>query len=178
LIHPINLLLGDEIIGIELGVYQARTTVMLLQNCPSIKTLYGVDNWLPFDDKIKDSYNDEIEVSVSRPEAELNFHVAHNHVKYSGFADKCILLKEDTNKTAERFEQSFFDFIFLDAHLNKEQFSNDLEIWYPKLKKGGLFAGHDWNCDVVRDLTYNFRTKYNINEKLSIGDNTFMWIKK
>jgi len=42
------------------------------------------------------------------------------------------------------FPEEFFDFIYLDARHNYEGIKEDLHAWYPKLKQGGLFAGHDF----------------------------------
>ena len=35
---------GPNLIGLELGVDTAQSHVTLLQNCPNIKKLYGIDN--------------------------------------------------------------------------------------------------------------------------------------
>lgn len=37
-----------------------------------------------------------------------------------------------------------FSFIFIDAAHEYDAVKKDLELWYPKLKSGGLFAGHDY----------------------------------
>ena len=46
--HLINQYLNS--IGIELGVYRANSFCGLLSHCPSIKKLYGVDNYKPHTD--------------------------------------------------------------------------------------------------------------------------------
>ena len=53
LVHLINLMLGDNITGAEVGAATALTSCTLLQNCPSLK-LYVIDAWKPFMDYIKD----------------------------------------------------------------------------------------------------------------------------
>ncbi len=42
------------------------------------------------------------------------------------------------------FPVGYFDFIFLDANHTYPAVSEDLVYWYPKLKVGGLFSGHDY----------------------------------
>ena len=34
--------------------------------------------------------------------------------------------------------------VFLDASHRYEDIKNDINAWYPKVKKGGIFAGHDY----------------------------------
>ena len=48
-------------------------------------------------------------------------------------------------QAASRFEDEFFDFVYIDADHSYEAVRADLEVWWPKLKPGGLFAGHDYD---------------------------------
>lgn len=36
------------------------------------------------------------------------------------------------------------DFVYIDAQHHYEAVREDLALWYPKLRVGGLFAGHDY----------------------------------
>lgn len=45
------------------------------------------------------------------------------------------------------FNQPLFDFIYLDARHDYDGIREDLEAWWPLLKPGGLFAGHDFIKD-------------------------------
>jgi len=42
------------------------------------------------------------------------------------------------------FPAGYFDWIYLDACHARECVAEDLRDWWPKLKPGGLFAGHDY----------------------------------
>ena len=50
----------------------------------------------------------------------------------------------DSVKGADLYEDESLDFVFIDAgHLTHEVLA-DMEAWYPKVKRGGIFSGHDY----------------------------------
>lgn len=50
----------------------------------------------------------------------------------------------DSVKGADLYEDGSLDFVFIDAgHLTHEVLA-DMDAWYPKVKSGGIFAGHDY----------------------------------
>ena len=70
---------------------------------------------------------------------------------------------------ARQFKDNFFDFIYLDARHDYDGIKEDLEAWWPKLKTGGLMAGHDFIPDGnvkaglfgVQGACFDFFTKQN-----------------
>jgi hypothetical protein len=47
-------------------------------------------------------------------------------------------------KAAEQFENESLDFVFIDASHEYEDVKKDIQTWLPKIKKGGVLAGHDY----------------------------------
>lgn len=45
---------------------------------------------------------------------------------------------------SKEFEKETVDVVFIDANHSYEAVRNDLEAWWPKIKKGGIMAGHDY----------------------------------
>ena len=43
------------------------------------------------------------------------------------------------------FEDGSLDFIFIDASHEYDDVKQDIEHWYPKVKSGGIIAGHDYD---------------------------------
>ena len=52
-------------------------------------------------------------------------------------------------EVANRFPDESFDFIFIDADHEYESVLSDLCAWFPKLKPGGIIAGHDWSPEFL-----------------------------
>ena len=46
---------------------------------------------------------------------------------------------------AKQFENESLDFVFIDAAHDYENVKNDINAWYPKVKKGGTISGHDYH---------------------------------
>jgi hypothetical protein len=54
------------------------------------------------------------------------------------------LLQAFTPQAAERFADETLDFVYLDANHSYLAVCGDLRAWFPKVKPGGLLAGHDY----------------------------------
>jgi hypothetical protein len=47
-------------------------------------------------------------------------------------------------EAAALYEDASLDFCFIDANHTYDCVSRDIDAWLPKVKKGGIFAGHDY----------------------------------
>jgi Methyltransferase domain len=176
IVHVINLL-GKDLIGAEIGVFRGESFCTLLQNCPNIKTLFGVDSYKPYTDYLKEPYDGTPAYSITQKEIDYIKLTAHHNIQWSGFVEKAILFEKDSNLALSHFQDFSLDFIFLDTCMTYEQAKNDINVWYPKVKKRGLVAGHDWNSSAVQQAVNEFRKENNITEFMSTFDNTWCWIK-
>lgn len=176
LIHVINLCLGENLIGAEVGVFKGQTLCTILQNCPKIKLLYAIDNYKPYSDFLG-SQNGNACYSIDEKEIDYIRMTAHHNVKWSGFTDKVLFLQYDSHYVSKNTQDESLDFVFLDTCMTYEQQVQDLNDWYSKVKNGGLFVGHDWNASEVQNAVLQFRKQHNISKPLSTFDNTWMWLK-
>jgi hypothetical protein len=58
--------------------------------------------------------------------------------------DRCVMLKERSVDAAKKFPDERFDFVYIDADHDYKSCKEDLEAWFPKVRHGGLVAGHDY----------------------------------
>jgi len=54
-------------------------------------------------------------------------------------------LKMTSTEAAKLFEDESIDFVYIDACHEYESVKSDIHSWMPKIKKGGIIAGHDYN---------------------------------
>lgn len=74
------------------------------------------------------------------------------------------VFKSKTEKILE-FEDSYFDFIYIDADHSYEAVKKDLENCYLKVKNGGYLAGHDYGINPIKAKNnYNFGVKRAVDE--------------
>ena len=70
------------------------------------------------------------------------------------------------------------DFIFIDGLHTHDQVKKDLENFYPKLKKDGLFSGHDFfNIQEVREAVREFAIRKNLKTIQSTDFDVWYWWK-
>jgi len=52
-------------------------------------------------------------------------------------------IKQDSAEAAHVFQDDSVDFVFLDANHDHDWVKRDILAWLPKVRKGGIIAGHD-----------------------------------
>ena len=162
LIHNVNFL-GENLIGIEVGIGRALNLCMLAQLCKNLKMIYGVDNFKPYTD-FKYSKH------LGEKEQDNNKIIAFHNIKYSGFKNKIKIIEKDSIIAVNDFKDNSVDFIFLDSYVTEDDCKIDLKNLYKKLKNGGIFAGHDFNINFVKQTVENFYVNNNTKSPLSVFD--------
>ena len=78
----------------------------------------------------------------------------------------------DSVEAARLLNDEYFDVVYIDASHDYESVKQDIHVWYPKVKKGGYLAGHDWSTDTVRVAVKEFADKHE-NIDLQYDDDEF-----
>jgi predicted O-methyltransferase YrrM len=118
--------------GVEIGVFKGEFSKQILKNWGG--TLYMVDVWRALGDEYSDESN------------HANHTTAYQEAMDSirGYEDRAIMIRTNSKTASEMFEDESLDFIFIDANHAYEYVVEDINLWFPKLKKGGMFSGHDY----------------------------------
>jgi hypothetical protein len=80
--------------------------------------------------------------------------------------DYYTLMKMSSLEAANNFKDRSLDFVFLDASHLYENVKNDIDAWKPKIKIGGIFAGHDY-FSLGMESGSPFGVKRAVDEKLN-----------
>jgi hypothetical protein len=151
LIEPINSLKG-ELVGVEVGVCLAHTTEAFVKGINNLKKLYAVDNYPTFVDWDGSDWNKDRQDLMKK--AAQDKMLAHK--------DKVEFLHVSSEEFVKTIEDESLDFVFIDGDHSFEAALKDFQNYYPKVKKGGIFGGHDIQLDSVRNaLTYFLKEKSN-----------------
>lgn len=127
-----NIIKSNTPVGIEIGVDRGKTSAYLLEKIPNL-FLYGVDPYQPYQDYFaKIDFTDQMFAITTRSLAK--------------YANRFHLHRMTSDEAASKFEDESMDFIFIDGGHTEEQVLKDCLNYYPKLKKGGLFCGHDYHA--------------------------------
>lgn len=159
---------GEKLVGIEIGTCRAESTYYFLDKCPNIEKLFTIDPYKAYDD-----WNGEItQETVDRFQE-----IAKKNLKK--FGDRVRMIRETSIEAANNFTDTFVDFIFVDGDHSYEATLADCEAYYPFLKKGGIFCGHDYQTlENVKRAVDDFRTKHKITAPINLSLNSaFFWYK-
>jgi len=71
-------------------------------------------------------------------------------------------------EASKQFDDNYLDFVFIDAGHEYEEAKSDIDAWYPKLKKSGILAGHDYTDEFpgVIKAVNEFCKKHNLSKKI------------
>lgn len=124
--------------GIELGVQRGAYAETILGQWTKCKQYTLVDVWGQ-----QENYDDIANVSNDEQEAILR--EAHSRLdKFGKRGTKVEFLRMLTSEAAPHIPDGSLDFVYVDARHDYCGVKEDMELYWPKLREGGIMAGHDF----------------------------------
>jgi predicted O-methyltransferase YrrM len=113
--------------GAEIGILMGQYSLVLFQHIPDLH-LICVDPWTP-------SRN-------HRSARALERYFYETREKLKGFDAE--IMRMTSLEAAPLVPDESLDFVYIDALHDWENVKADLNAWTPKVRHGGVVAGHDW----------------------------------
>ncbi len=158
--------------GCEIGTAYGENAEQILRQWSGV-TLFCVDPWKKWE---KDQYVD----TTGKCDFDSMFMYAMN--KFSKYPGRVSVVRQESDVAVQMFPDSFFDFVYVDGNHHEPQISRDLENWYPKVKSGGLFCGHDYyNLDTpefrceVKSAVDRFVSARGLDISVTTGPGDMSW---
>jgi len=141
-------LTGD---GVEVGVFEGSYSEVLLRTS-QLKTLYLVDIW---EQVPTDEYHKPGKPCGRTGEQILNSIMRNFDKLYPG---RYRPIRKPSVEASTVFVYGSLDFVYIDADHSYQAVMDDIAAWLPKVKPGGVIAGHDYKCPAVhRAVLDSFR---------------------
>ena len=167
LVEPISQLTGRELVGVEIGVCLGVTTESFLNNIPNIKKIYAVDNYPTFVDWNGGDMNAERQELMKQYAKTL----------LTPFGDRVEFCYESSTEFGKTLKEESLDFVFIDGDHSDEASYADFWMYYPLVKKGGIFAGHDIVLESVKNSLKSYLGE-NFSKVITVSNNAWYMIKE
>lgn len=166
--------LGNNLVCCEVGVLRASNLIPLVDRCPNIAKIYGIDFYKAYIDNLyyPNSYK------VTQELADHNKKIALDKIKNCNRPEIITLIEKDANDAVKDFEDSSLDFVYTDRSLDYDTAYEDVINWYPKVKSGKVIAGHDWYSKTVRTAVIDALRNLGQTGKLKIINEESWWYVK
>jgi len=118
----------------EIGVWKGGTTKRILRKT-LLREYWGVDPWLtmPYGSR------------VQRNRKQWQWDSYHaDCCKLMVYFPQFRILRTTSEIAASIFPANYFDMIYVDARHECPHVDEDIGLWFPKIRIGGVLAGHDY----------------------------------
>ncbi len=128
--------------AVEVGTHRGEFAATLLRGWPG-QMLTCIDPWrenLP-------GYHDPL---AGRPNRLGDLLATLEAIE--PFGDRTDLMRASSPDAARKFGDGSLDFVYLDGNHAEAAVRLDIAGWWPKLRAGGILAGHDWGHEWLEGI--------------------------
>lgn len=145
-------LIKDFKLGAEVGVFRGELSQRLLSLWGG--KLYLIDGWRHIPGL----------VDVGNPDHNGHLdNMAQAFMRVYDFGDRACMIRDLSVNASKMFQDESLDFVYIDAGHDKKSVNEDLNAWYPKIKKGGMLIGDDYY-----DALFHFKDVPNSNTLVEV----------
>jgi predicted O-methyltransferase YrrM len=126
---------------VEVGCWLGKSTAYCasrIRECGKAISFYAVDTWLG-------SPSEPAMVEAVARAGGSVYDLFRANMEAVGVVDAIRPLRLPSVAAATLFANGSLDFVFIDADHTCAAVQGDIAAWRPKIKCGGILAGHDWN---------------------------------
>jgi hypothetical protein len=139
----------SQLVGVEIGVWRGHNALNILQNL-DIKMLYLVDSYIAYPEYNLMEINSHTNMDENEKEArEL----------LKPYEDRITWIIKRAHDAKDDIPNDL-DFVYIDGNHSAEFCKMDMEDYYPKVKSGGFFSGHDIWKPTIWPVVMEFAKKY------------------
>ena len=142
-----------EGVFVEIGSWEGDFSYELLTQTGCTK-LYCVDPYKRFD---LEDYKDGMNMLTQE---QFDQKYAAVRERFNKFGNRVEFLRMTSSEAAALFQDESVDYVYIDGNHGYQYAEEDIRLWYPKVKKGGVLCGddvysndlaeHDENKNVLR----------------------------
>lgn len=138
--------LGLGTVGVEIGIWDGGNALAAIQHLEP-KRYYMIDPYLEYaDNSFKQSEYDSMYGETCK--------------KFLDVKNSCLMRLPSLQ--ASKLLEDNLDFVYIDGAHDYENKMLDLNIWYPKIKIGGVICGDDFNIPSVARAVKDFSKSRNL----------------
>ena len=127
--------------AVEIGTHHAIFADQFMSRFRG--SIYLVDPWAEKHADFPTFYPAVSDVSVSREDDMLTAKTIMEK-----YGDRVHFMRTTSDEAASYRMDETADFVYIDGLHDYGNISRDIELWYPKVKPGGIIAGHDYHPDL------------------------------
>jgi hypothetical protein len=131
----------------EIGVLRGKNLYKFALNKKVL--CFGIDSW---EDDRQNGTND----------SDYNFNDCYMIAKkVQESNNNIILIKQKSDIANLYFPDGFFDLVYIDANHTYDFVKKDINLWWEKVREGGILSGHDYLDFTLKDVRFGVKEAVN-----------------
>lgn len=155
-----------DLIGVEIGVLKGESSYTILENCPNIKEMYGID-----------FYQKHVEFGTEKTKDDVEQYEKIASANLQRFNEKYHLIKMDSKDAVDKLPDEI-DFLILDGDKSSEGILSDLNLYFSKVKNSGYIFICDSHIPEILQTIKMFQKERRIRTPLNISKNNVSFFTK